>query len=145
MLILKLMEQKHFYDKKPTSEISRLSQPQLYALYLGRHYKLRRSSIGWWVEDHLRWGVTEPVRIISPATIKSLWRMGVLDGTPDAKILDQTGLVTSQPELWTNDRGKDLLDQIRRDTGIFYDYESDQLIMPFDCDHGTDYPSVAIH
>lgn len=84
--------------------------------------------MGWWPENHPKWGVTDPVRISSPATIRSLWRMGLLDGTPDAHILGQTETATLTPEVWTNDRGKDLLRNILRDTGIFFDVSTDILI-----------------
>jgi hypothetical protein len=86
--------------------------------------------MGWWPEDHPRWGVTEPVQISAPATIRSLWRMGLLDGTPDAYILGQAGTVTLTPELWTNDKGRMLLDYIRKDIGIFFDPSGDCLIYP---------------
>jgi len=32
------------------------------------------------------------------------------------------------PLLWTNERGKELLEAIKRDTGIFYDMETDELV-----------------
>ena len=95
-------------SRRPDQLVRRLSHPQLYNLHLASHYRLKRSSMGWWPEDHPRWGVTEPVQISAPATIRSLWRMGLLDGTPDAHILGHAGTVTLTPELWTNERGKDL-------------------------------------
>jgi hypothetical protein len=110
--------------------VRRLSHPQLYNLHLASHYRLKRSSMGWWPEDHPRRGVTEPVQISAPAPIRSLWRMGLLDGTPDAQLLGHAGLVTLTPELWTNDKGRMLLDYIRRDVGIFFDPSSDCLIYP---------------
>jgi hypothetical protein len=58
--------------------------------------------------------------------------MGLLDGTPDAHLLGHAGTVTLTPELWTNDKGRILLDYIRRDIGIFFDPSSDCLIYPDD-------------
>ena len=120
---------------RPDQLVRRLSHPQLYDLHLASHYRLKRSTMGWWPEDHPRWGVTEPrwgvtepVQISAPATIRSLWRMGLLDGTPDAHLLGHAGTVTLTPELWTNDKGRMLLDYIRRDTGIFFDPSTDCLI-----------------
>jgi hypothetical protein len=56
--------------------------------------------------------------------------MGLRDGTPDAHILEQAGVLTATPQLWTNVRGKALLEHIRRDTGIFFDASTDCPIYP---------------
>ena len=58
---------------------ARLSYAQLLALHVAANYKLRRSSMGWWAEGH-HWGEHDGVRNHSPATIKSLVKMGLLDG-----------------------------------------------------------------
>jgi hypothetical protein len=129
--------------RRPDQLVRRLSHPQLYNLHLARHYRLKQSSMGWWPENHPRWGVTEIMKISSPATIRSLWRMGLLDGTPDAHILGQTGAVTSTPEVWTNEWRKALLADIYRDTGIFLDLETDCLINPDDDE--DDYGSITVH
>jgi hypothetical protein len=129
--------------RKLEPNVRRLSHAQIYALHIGAHYRLHRSSMGWWAVDHPRWDVTEPVYIISPVTIKSLWRIGLLDGSPDEKILGHPIHPGSSPELWTNDRGKNLLAWISSDTGIFFDLKTDQLIWP-DCDEDH-FSSVAIH
>jgi hypothetical protein len=99
---------------------SKLSDAQLYALHVGIHFKLKRSSMGWWADGHPS-NTHNSVRIISPATIKSLWRMGLLDG-----VHEQT--VTA--ELCTNERGRELLNQISQDTGLFYDRSKDTLVYP---------------
>jgi hypothetical protein len=104
---------------------SKLSGAQLYALHVGRHFKLKRSSMGWWADGHPR-NTQNSVRIISPATIKSLWRMGLLDG-----VHEQT--VTA--ELCTNERGRELLNHISQDTGIFYDLSKDTLVCPSASEH----------
>jgi hypothetical protein len=74
------------------------------------------------------------MKILSPQTINWLLKMRLLNGTPDG----------SNPELWTNERGRTVLEQIRCDTGIFFDVSSDQLIYPElnDVDSGE---SQAIH
>jgi hypothetical protein len=130
-------------SQPPGPLVRRLSHPQLYNLHLACHYRLKRSSMGWWPEDHPRWGVTEPVQISAPATIRSLWRMGLLDGTPDAHILGQAGTVAFTPELWTNDKGRMLLDYIRKDIGIFFDPSSDCLIYPDEDQAGSG--NTAVH
>jgi hypothetical protein len=99
--------------------------------------------MGWWPEDHPRWGVTEPVQISARATIRSLWRMGLLDGTPDAHFLGHVGTATLTPELWTNDKGRMLLDYIRRDIGIFFDLDTDCLIYLADDEAGSG--NVLVH
>jgi hypothetical protein len=130
-------------SRRPDHLVRRLSHPQLYNLHLACHYRLKRSSMGWWPEDHPRWGVTEPVQISAPATIRSLWRMGLLDGTPDAHILGQAGTVAFTPELRTNDRGKELLGDIYSHTGIFFDASTDCLISPKDDE--VSCRSIAVH
>lgn|SRR5262249_5696416 len=69
------------------NQITSLSEHEIFALHVASHYKLRRSSMGWWAENHPRWDVSEPVVILRPVTIKALWRKGLLDGTPDFTIL----------------------------------------------------------
>jgi hypothetical protein len=81
------------------------------------------------------------MQISSPATIRCPWRMGLLDGTPDAHIVGQAGTVALTPELWTNERGKALLADIYRDTGIFFDVSTDCLIYPDEDGSGN----VAVH
>jgi hypothetical protein len=88
--------------------------------------------MGWYPYNHPRWDLTEVMRIASPATIRSLHRRGLLDGTPDGSI----------PELWTNERGIDLLEAIRRDTGIFYDVTTDTLV--YLNHHGGGCGSIAV-
>jgi hypothetical protein len=102
-----------------------ISHAQLYALHVGRLFKLKRSSVGWWADGHPR-NTQNSVRIISSATIKSLGRMGLLDGVHERTIT---------AELYTNDRGKELLDQITHDTSIFYDLSNDALVYPEDEEH----------
>jgi hypothetical protein len=75
------------------------------------------------------------MQISSPRTIKSLWRMSLLDGTPDAHIVRQASTV------WTNERGKALLADIYRDTGIYFDVSTDCLIYPDEDGSGN----VAVH
>jgi hypothetical protein len=43
----------------------------------------------------------------------------------------------------TNERGIDLLEVIRRDTGIFYDVTTDTLVYPVH--HVRGYGSIAVH
>ena len=88
---------------------------------------------GWYPYNHPRWGVTEVMRIASPATIRSLHCRGLLDGASHGSI----------PELWTNERGIDLLEAIHHDTGIFYDVTTDTLV--YLEDHGSGYGSIAVH
>jgi hypothetical protein len=97
--------------------------------------------MGWWPLSHPRWGVTEPMQILHPSTIRSLWRLDLLDGIPDRAISGKVPRV--QPEIWTSDKGKKLLDEIANDTGIFFDVTNDQLVVPGLEQDGS--PSVMIH
>lgn len=120
-----------------------LTHPQLYNLHLASHYRLRRSSMGWYPHKHPRWDLTGVMRITSPATIRSLYRKGLLDGTRGDGIQSYNFAHGSIPELWTNERGIDLLEAIHHDTGIFYDVTTDTLV--YLEDHGSGYGSIAVH
>ena len=121
--------------------IRRLSPSQLHALHMGKHYKLRRSSMGWWPYNHPRQGVSKVVRIIRPATIKSLWKMGLLDGNYDRP----TGIGSQGLELWTNEDGRRLLNEITHDTGIIFDPGTDELVYFSDLGLNYVFESAAVH
>lgn len=104
-----------------------LSVAQLYCLHLARHYRLLRSSTGWWCKDHPRWDVTEPVLILAPSTVKSLWKMGLLEGKPDKHILGSP-IFVYDAQLWANEQAIALLEEITIDTGTYFDVETDRLI-----------------
>jgi hypothetical protein len=94
--------------------LRKLSRVQLYALDLASRYKLQRSSMGWWAVDHCGSALSDPVEILSPATIRSLWRLGLLDGNPDPSP------PVDKPSLWANEQARELLAQIVRDIDWFH-------------------------
>jgi hypothetical protein len=53
--------------------------------------------------------LSDPVEILAPNTIRSLWRLGLLDGNPDPLP------PVDRPSLWANARARSLLAQIARD------------------------------
>jgi hypothetical protein len=53
--------------------------------------------------------VSKSVEILKPNTIRSLWRLGLLDGNPHPSI------PVKKPSLWANERARKLLAQIARD------------------------------
>ena len=59
------------------SKSLRLSDAQIEVLLKGVDHKLSRSTMGWSYDDRV--SPTDGVRIHSPATIKSLWKRGLLD------------------------------------------------------------------
>lgn len=67
--------------KTKNSNNTRLTDAQIQVLLLGSNCKLSRSSAGWAYDD--RKCVTDPVRVHSPATIRSLWKRGLLDSNFD--------------------------------------------------------------
>jgi hypothetical protein len=71
--------------------------------------------------------------------------MGLLDGTPDAHFLGHVGTATLTPELWTNDKGRMLLDYIRRDIGIFFDWTPSSLIYRDEDEAGSGSVSGALN
>lgn len=56
-------------------ETLRLSEIQIAVLLEGVDYKLSRSTMGWSFDDG-----TRPLPIFHPATIRALWKKGLLDG-----------------------------------------------------------------
>jgi len=92
-----------------TKDVRKLSNAQLYALELASRYKLQRSSMGWWAVAPDGSALSDPVEILAPNTIRSLWRLGLLDGNPDPAI------PVERPSLWANERARKLLAQIARD------------------------------
>lgn len=91
-----------------TKDIRKLSDAQLYALDLASRYKLQRSSMGWWAvsDESAR---SKSVEILKPNTIRSLWRLGLLDGDVDPP------RPVKKPWLWANKRARKLLARIARD------------------------------
>ena len=108
----------------------RLSDVRIEVLLLGVDHKLDRSSMGWSYEDRINW--SDPVRIYSPATIKSLWNRGLLVGNFNdprgvgnlgelAELKNLDGAVhehcvrspkTTKFQVWTSDLGKDILKEV---------------------------------
>jgi len=111
-------------DKK--FEVLGISGPQIEALVEGTHYQLPRGPMGWGCDT----GVG-PVQIHSPATIKSLWKRGLLDANfndPRAvgpfrearHVENLDGLrYPHSPEVsvlmvWTSELGRKALDDIQQ-------------------------------
>ena len=69
-----------------TKNIRKLSGAQLYALDLATRYKLHRSSMGWWAVASDGSALSDPIEILAPNTIRSLWRLGLLDWNPDHSV-----------------------------------------------------------
>jgi hypothetical protein len=65
--------------------------------------------MGWWAVASDGSALSDPVEILAPRTIKSLWRLGLLDGNPEPAI------PVKKPSLWANARARNLLAQIARD------------------------------
>jgi len=109
------------------SKALRLSGVQIDVLLLGANHKLDRSSMGWSYDDRLSW--SDPVRIYSPATIKSLWNRGLLVGNFDdargvghvSELADLENLDGARHEhspevlkfqVWTSKLGREVLKDI---------------------------------
>src|SRR6476660_7321285 len=114
------------YFQNDSREFPRsISWQQLIVLHVAANYNLRRSSMGWWADGHVfPDGV---VRIHSPATIKSLLKLGLLEGNAggEALGLGKPGRI-DEPQiamLWTSAKGRKLLDKINKETGLGFDKE----------------------
>ena len=103
-------------------------------LHVGANYKLLNSSGGWWADSHV-WpdGV---VRIHSTATIKSLLVKGLLEGNARGELIALNGwdgistMESPIPMLWTSAKGKRLLEKVENETGLVFDKENYQLVLP---------------
>src|ERR1700720_2225337 len=118
---------------QPKKLPARLSYPQLLALHVAANYKLRRSSMGWLAEGH-HWGEREGVTNHSPATIKSLVKMGLLDGNTRGVKIALEGLDGKStmkppiPELWASERGRKVLEEFNEGSGLVFDREHYRLV-----------------
>jgi hypothetical protein len=108
-------------ETEPQRQIKRLSYPQLLALHVAANSPLQRSSMGWWAESQ---GDDHVLRIHSPATIKSLVKMGLLDGNERAKNValrnldNKCTMIPPIPKLWATELAKQLLTEITEETGL---------------------------
>lgn len=71
---------------RPDQLVRRLSHPQIYNLHLCLSQQAETVLHGMVARGSSQMGVTEIMKIPSLAIIRSLWRMGLLDGTPDAQL-----------------------------------------------------------
>jgi hypothetical protein len=130
------------YYQNDTKDLPRsISWQQLFVLYVAANYNLRRSSSGWWADGNVfRDGV---VRIHSPATIKSLLKLGLLEGNVGGEALGsgKPGRIVEPPiaMLWISAKGKQLLDKITNETGLAFDKQNYEIVEP-----GTDQAADAI-
>jgi len=112
---------------------ARLSYPQLLTLNVAAHYELRRCSMGWWADGH-RWREGEGVKIHSPATVKSLLKMGLLDGNARGKKIALEGLDGKStmnspiPRLWASEKGRKVLEEFNEGSGLVFDKEHYRLV-----------------
>jgi hypothetical protein len=121
------------YRQNKSSEYPKsISYQQLLVLHVGIHYKLLRSSMGWWAEgynwpDHI-------VRIHSPRTIKALLKWGLLEGNgcgEELAVGDLPPTATQQtPALWTSEKGRTLLNTITTENGLVFDNDGYRVIVP---------------
>lgn len=112
---------------------ARLSYPQLLTLNVAAHYELRRCSMGWWA-DGPRWREGEGGKIHSPATVKSLLKMGLLDGNARGKKIALEGLDGKStmkspiPRLWASEKGRKVLEEFNEGSGLVFDKEHHRLV-----------------
>jgi hypothetical protein len=112
---------------------ARLSYPQLLTLNVAAHYELRRCSMGWWADGH-RWREGEGVKIHSPATVKSLLKMGLLDGNARGKKIALEGLDGKStmnspiPRLWASEKGRKVLEEFNERSKLVFDRENYHLV-----------------
>jgi hypothetical protein len=112
---------------------ARLSYPQLLTLNVAANYELRRCSMGWWAHGH-HWREGEGVGIHSPATVKSLVKMGLLDGNARGKKIALEGLDGKStmkspiPRLWASEKGRKVLEEFNEASGLAFDKEHYRLV-----------------
>jgi hypothetical protein len=121
-----------YYQNESNKYPKSLSFPQLLVLHVAAHFKMRRSSMGWWADGY-KWP-DHVVRIHSPSTIKSLLKCGLLEGNPRGENIalgawdGRSTMDAPIPAVWTSEKGKTLLAKIIEETGLVFDKHSYQLV-----------------
>jgi hypothetical protein len=128
------------YSQTDSDEFPRsVSWQQLFVLHVAANYKLRRSSMGWWVDRP-----AADVDWYSPGTVKSLLKKGLLEGNARGENIALGGwdgkstMEPPIPKVWTSAKGKRLLDKVASETGIWFDLENYRLWGPCADDEPTD-------
>ena len=119
---------------QPKKLPARLSYPQLLTLNVAANYELRRCSMGWWADGH-HWREGEGVKNHSPATVKSLVKLGLLDGNARGKKIALEGLDGKStmkspiPRLWASEKGRKVLEEFNEGSGLVFDREHYRLVV----------------
>jgi hypothetical protein len=121
----------------PETKLSRkrkklpLSDDQLRALTLASHFRLLRHRSGWSARTDFKFGDTRNRKSrLKAITIRKLWEKGYLSGIPDGILMGQTQACRQDVYLVASEAGKALLEQIRAETGIYFDLDTFEVVRP---------------
>jgi hypothetical protein len=133
-------------SNRPNARNHHLLMNQICALTLASHFRLRRlhsrvvSSGGirfrslwrscWYAHiPPVEFFASQP-KAIRSITIRKLWEKNYLDGIPDGVLVGSDDRNTQGVYLVASEAGKAVLEQIRAETGIYYDIDTFQLVHP---------------
>ena len=63
-------------------------------------------------------------------TVRKLWKKVYLNGVPDGTLMGQTEASSEVPYLEASEAGKALLEQIRTETGMYFDLDTFEVVRP---------------
>jgi hypothetical protein len=110
---------------------SPLSINQLRALTVASHFRLLRSRSGWWANTDFKFGDRRNrKRHVKAITVRKLWERGYLSGMPDGILMGQTKAYNQPAYLEASEAGKALLEQIRTETGLYFDLDTFEVVRP---------------
>jgi hypothetical protein len=108
-----------------------LSNNQLQALTLASHFRLLRYRSGWWANTDFKFGDRRNRKSgVKAITVRKLWQKGYLNGMPDGILMGQTKASNQPAHLQASEAGKALLEQIRAETGVYFDLDTFEVVRP---------------
>jgi hypothetical protein len=108
-----------------------LSNNQLQALTLASHFRLLRCRSGWSANTGFKFLDRRNRKSgVKAITVRKLWERGYLNGMPDGILMGQTKASNQPAYLEASEAGKALLEQIRVETGLYFDLDSFEVVRP---------------
>jgi hypothetical protein len=120
------------YKNRPSKrKKSPLCNDQLRALTLASHFRLLRHRGCWVARTEFKFGDRRIRKCAMRAiTFRKLWENGYLNGIPDGTLMGQTQAYDPGVYLVASEAGKVLLEQLRAETGIYFDLNTFEVVRP---------------
>ena len=120
------------YENRPSKrKKSPLSNDQLRALTLASHFNLLRHRGFWSARADFEFGDRRNRKCgMRAITIRKLWERGYLNGVPDGTLMGRSKAYDQDVYLVASEAGKALLEQLRAETGIYFDLNTFEVVRP---------------